>query len=178
MKIAIGILFGLGLAVAVMLVWPHFSKAEAGPNGGDVVPLSSGQAKAEVLANADTGEVMVHTWDKDLKTSQPVEAKPLMIGSGDQTIELQPHPTASDPSGFCSRFYGQAEWMRGGRMQHGWMSDGAGQSHHEFAMRHGWMGGQAHGSMWSDMGNHRRGMGNGMGAGMMGNGPGSGMRRE
>lgn len=42
--------------------------ASTGPNGGDLVPIKAGAAYAELLANADTGEVMVHTWDKDLKT--------------------------------------------------------------------------------------------------------------
>lgn len=37
--------------------------ALAGPNGGDIVPIKDGAAYAELLANADTGEVMVHTWD-------------------------------------------------------------------------------------------------------------------
>jgi hypothetical protein len=40
----------------------------AGPYGGDVVPIKAGTAYAELVANPDTGEVMVHTWDKDLKT--------------------------------------------------------------------------------------------------------------
>jgi hypothetical protein len=38
---------------------------------------------------------MVHTWNQNLKTSQPIEAKPLVIGSGDRTVELQPHPTVA-----------------------------------------------------------------------------------
>lgn len=87
-----------------------------------MVALSNGQAKEEVLANADTGEVMIHTWDRNLKSSQPIEKKPLVICSGDQTVELQPHPTPSDPPGFCSRFYGQADWFRGGQIHHGWLS--------------------------------------------------------
>ncbi|CAN5893043.1 hypothetical protein BH11VER1_BH11VER1_01310 [soil metagenome] len=156
---------GIGLLL-VTLTLPSCSKAEAGPNGGDVVPLNNGEAKAEVMANADTGEMMVHTWDQNLKSSKPIENKPLMFGSGDQTIELQPHPTATDPSGSCSRFYGQADWLRGGQVHHGWMG-GAGQSRHEFDWTHSWMGGAAHGPMWGEMGEHRRGM--------MGHGPGGGM---
>ena len=80
---------GIALLLAMMTL-QSCSKAEAGPNGGDVVPLN-GQTKAEVVANSETGEVMVHTWNQNLKTSQPIEAKPLVIGSGDQTVELQPH---------------------------------------------------------------------------------------
>ena len=166
MKVLTVAAMGIGLLLAVMTLQSCSSKAEAGPNGGDVVPLNNGQTKAEVVANADTGEMMVHTWDQNLKNSQPIENKPLMIGSGEQTISLQPHPTASDPSGLCSRFYGQADWLRGGQMRHGWMG-GAGQSRHEFAWNNCWKGGQTHGPMWNEMGAHRRGM--------MGRGPGGGM---
>ena len=113
MKILTGVLSGIGLLLAMMTL-QSCSSSKAGPNGGDVVTLNNGLAKAEVVANADTGEMMVHTWDQNLKNSQPIENKPLIIGSGDQTIALQPHPTASDPRGFCSRFYGQADWLRGG----------------------------------------------------------------
>lgn len=164
-KAIAGILMGIALLLVVMTM-PSCSKSEAGPNGGDVVALNNGLTKAEVVANADTGEMMVHTWDQNLKASQPIENKPLTMGSGDQTIELQPHPTASDPSGLCSRFYGQADWLRGGKVHHGWMG-GAGQSRHEFAWNNCWKGGQAHGPMWNEMGEHRRGM--------MGRGPGGGM---
>ena len=160
---------GIGLLLAVMTFQSCSSKAEAGPNGGDVVPLNDGKAKAEVVANAETGEMMVHTWDQNLKASQPIENKPLTMGSGDQTIELQPHPTASDPSGLCSRFYGQADWLRGGGVHHGWMG-GAGQSRQEFAWSNCWKGGQTHGPMWNEMGEHRRGM--------MGRGPGRGMGHQ
>jgi len=163
-----GILMGIALPLVVMTL-PSCSKAEAGPNGGDVVPLTNGQTKAEVVANTDTGEMMVHTWDLNLKASQPIESKPLTMGSGDQKIELQPHPTATDPSGLCSRFYGQADWLRGGGVHHGWMGD-AGQSRHQFAWNNCWKGGQTHGRMWNEMGEHRRGM--------MGRGPGGGMGHQ
>ncbi len=169
MKVLTVAVMGIGLLLAVMTFQSCSSKAEAGPNGGDVVTLNNGQAKAEVMANADTGEMMVHTWDQNLKASQPIENKPLTMGSGDQTIELQPHPTASDPSGLCSRFYGQADWLRGGGVHHGWMG-GAGQSRYEFAWNNCWKGGQTHGPMWNEMGQHRRGM--------MGRGPGAGMGHQ
>ncbi len=157
----------IALLLVVMGLPSCSSKAESGPNGGDVVTLNNGQAKAEVVANAETGEVMVHTWDRNLKTSQPLENRPLTMGSGDQKIELQPHPTASDPSGSCSRFYGQADWVRGGQVRNGWLA-GMGQTRHEFAWSNCWRGGQTHGQMWNEMGEHRRGM--------MGRGEG-GMRR-
>ncbi len=157
MKVFIGVLSGIGLLIAVMTL-QSCSSAQAGPNGGDIVALNKDQAKAEIVANADTGEVMVHTWDQNLKNSQPIENKPLMMGSGDQTVELQPHPTASDPSGFCSRFYGQADWLRGGQMHHGWLGGSADENRQEFPWNYCWKGGSAHGSMWTEMGEHRRGM--------------------
>lgn len=170
-KLSIGVLCGIGLFLATITLPSCSSKAEAGvgPNGGDVVSLSDAKAKAEVVANADTGEMMVHTWDQNLKTIKPIENKSLMIGSGAQTIELQPHPTATDPSGSCSRFYGQADWLRGGKVSHGWMS-GADQSRHEFAWNNCWKGGESHGPMWNEMGAHRRGM--------SGRGPGGGMGHQ
>ena len=167
MKVLFGILSGIGLTLAMMSM-QACSPTLAGPNGGDVVPLSSGQAKAEVVANADTGEVMVHTWDQNLKNSQPIANTPLVIGSDDKTIALEPHPTATDPQGSSSRFYGQADWLRGGHARHGWLADGAAQNRHEFAWSNCWKGGQTHGAMWNEMGEHRRGM--------RGNGPGAGMR--
>ena len=77
MKILIGVLSGIGLLMAMMTLQSCSSKA--GPNGGDVVTLNNGLAKAEVVANADTGEMMVHTWDQNLKHSQPIDNKPLII---------------------------------------------------------------------------------------------------
>ena len=172
-----GVLGGTGLLVA-MIALQACSKAAAGPNGGDVVSLKNGQVKAEVVANADTGEVMVNTWDNNLKNVQPIEGRQLVIGSGDKTVELQPHPTDTDPRGLSSRFYGQADWMRGGGLQHGWMA-GPGQDRLEFNWKHSWMGGQSHGEMWSQMGDHRRGMmGRGPNGGMMGQPPNGGMKHE
>jgi hypothetical protein len=156
MKVLFGFLGITGLLALMTL--QSCSSSKAGPYGGDVVPLNNGQAKAEIVTNANSGEVMVHTWDQDLKNSQPIENKPLVIGSGDQTVELQPHPAAGDPPGYCSRFYGQADWLRGGRVHHGWLSGGAGESRHEFPWNNCWSGGQAHDSMWKEMGEHRHGM--------------------
>lgn len=168
MKVETEVLSGILLLLAMMTL-QACSSAQAGPNGGDVVPLTNSQATAEVVANADTGEVMVHTWDQNLKNSRPIENKPMMIGSGDQKIELQPQPRATDPPGFCSRFYGQADWLRGGQTRHGWLS-GADQNRHEFAWNNCWRGGATHGPMWTEMGERRRGM--------MGDRPGVGMGRQ
>jgi hypothetical protein len=161
MKVSTAVLSGIGLLLA-MMIFQSCSSTQVGPNRGDVVTLDNG-AKAEIVANADTGEVMVRTWDQDLKNSQPVENKALMIGSGNQTVELEPHPAASDPSGSCSRFYGQADWLRGGQVRQGWLGGGADQDRHEFSWNNCWAGGAANGAMWNEMGEHRRGM---MGAGM------------
>jgi hypothetical protein len=139
--------------------------ASAGPNGGDLVPIKSGTAYAEFLANADTGEVLVTTWDKDLKTRQPIENEPITLGSGDKSVELTPHPIDTDPSGKCSRFYGEADWVRGGGIRDGWMHRGGTGDHRTFEWSRCWQGGQSHGSMWEEMGPHR-GMGR-MGPGHM-----------
>ena len=74
MKVLLEVLSGIALLLATMTL-QSCSKAEVGPDGGDVVPLN-GQTKAEVVANSETGEVMVHAWNQNLKTSQPIEAKP------------------------------------------------------------------------------------------------------
>ena len=142
-------------------------KAKAGPNGGDVVALSDGKTSAEVLANADTGEIMVHTWDHDLKSAHPVDARPLTIGADRKQLQLEPHPLASDPPGYCSRFYGRADWLQGGDVRHGWLSQsGIASERHDFQMTLGWKAGGLHGGMWSEMGGHGPGMGSGGHGGM------------
>ena len=141
--------------------------ASTGPNGGDLVPIKAGAAYAELLANADTGEVMVHTWDKDLKTPQPLNREPITLGSGDKSVELTPHPMDTDPAGRCSRFYGQADWVRGGDIRNGWMHGGGIGDHTEFAWQHCWQSGRAHSRMWEQMGRHHH-MGGGHGAGRQG----------
>ena len=55
MTVLTGALIGVTLLLAVMTFQSCSSKGEAGPNGGDVVPLNDGKAKAEVVANAETG---------------------------------------------------------------------------------------------------------------------------
>ena len=139
--------------------------AAPGPNGGDVVPIKNGSAFAEVVSNADSGEVIVQTYDEDLKTRHPIERQPIMVGSGEDTVALTPVPVETDPPGTCSRFYGQAEWVRGGRMREGWMhGGGTGANRQQFAWEHGWEAGRTHSGMWEAMGGHRR-MGPGHGPG-------------
>ena len=148
-----------GLVVGMLFVQSCSNGAKAGPNGGDVVALNDGKTSAEVLANADSGEVMVHTWDNDLKSARPVEARPLMMGADENQIQLEPHPLASDPPGYCSRFYGRADWLRGGKVHHGWLSySGSATGRQDFEWNHGWQAGKSHGPMWSEMGGHSPGM--------------------
>jgi hypothetical protein len=130
--------------------------ASTGPNGGDLVPIKGATAYAELIANADTGEVMVNTWDKDLQTKQPIEDKPITVGSGENSIELMPHAMGTDPSGTSSRFYGEADWVRGGGVRQGWMHGGGIGDHREFGWQNCWQAGRMHGSMWEEMGMHRR----------------------
>lgn len=168
MKLLVCASFTLSAVLCLGLLTSCSQKAIAGPNGGDVVPIQDGTARAEIVANAETGEVMVHTWDMNLKNHQPIEAVPMVVGSGNRTVELMPHPLPSDPSGRCSRFYGHAEWLHGGQIDHGWLQCcGSQATRHEFAWRNCWSGGRAHGAMWSEMGEHRPG---GMGHGPGGHG--------
>ena len=131
--------------------------ASVGPNGGDLVPIKGG-TYAELVSNADTGEVMVQTWDKDLKTRRPIEQRPITVGSGGNNVELTPHPTETDPPGTCSRFYGQADWARGAGIRQGWMQGHSTGDRQEFQWQHGWDAGRMQGRMWEEMGGHR-GMG-------------------
>jgi hypothetical protein len=170
--------FVTGLILAGLLAAAGCSQTatqptSAGPNGGDLVPIKGGSAYAELLANADTGEVLVNTWDKDLKTRRPIEKEPITVGSGDNSVELTPHPMDADPSGTCSRFYGEASWVRGGGVRHGWMHGGGTGGHHDFEWSGCWQGGRAHGPLWEEMGRHRR-----MGPGHMPGGPGHGPGHE
>ena len=166
-KTIIGIVIGIAIAAGVVLFFSGRG-ASAGPNGGDVVPFDNGKTYAELLTNSDKGEAMVHMWDKDLHSPSPIKSEPLAIGSGDNRVDLMPHPTQADPPGMCSRFYGEADWIRGGRIERGWLHhQGSEEQHHEFAWNRCWNAGRSNGSMWTDMGKHRRG-------GMGGMGPGSG----
>jgi hypothetical protein len=146
--VAAGILGIMGLT----LLLPGCSPAKAGPNGGDLIPLGEGTGNAEIIANEETGEVMIHTWDEALEKSKPVSAEPLSIESDGKSIELAPHPIASDPAGMCSRFYGQADWVRGGEIQHGSIhGPGIGHDRRHFNWSRCWEAGKSHNSMWSEM---------------------------
>jgi hypothetical protein len=168
--IIIGLIFA-GVFAAAGCSQTSTQSASAGPNGGDLVPIKGGNAYAELLANADTGEVLVNTWDKDLKTRRPIENEPITVGSDDKSVELSPHPMDTDPSGTCSRFYGEASWAHGGGVRRGWMHGGGTGNHHDFEWSRCWQAGQTHGRMWEDMGEHRH-MGPGYGPGGPGHGPG------
>jgi hypothetical protein len=126
-----------------------------GPNGGDVVAINDGTAKAEVLSNASTGEVIVQTYADDLQTRRPIERLPIAVGSDEHRIELTPHPVDTDAPGTSSRFYGQADWVRGGTIHHGWMEGGNGAGRQEFEWQHGWEAGRTQGRMWEAIGEHR-----------------------
>lgn len=119
-----------GLLVAVGCSQTTHQPTSAGPNGGDLVPIKGGATYAEVVANAETGEVLVNTWDKDLKTRRLIEKEPITVGSGNKSVELTPYPMDSDPSGTCSRCYGEANWVRGGGVHNGWMHGGGTGDHH------------------------------------------------
>ena len=154
------LLIVLGVAAAAgaaaFFLWPE-RRADAGPYGGDLVALDDGETYAEVLTNDKTGEVMTHFWEPDLKTPRPIENKPMTIGSEDHRLELMPHPTVKDSAGRCSRFYGQADWVRGGEIHHGWLQrPGDNSERRSFDWKRCWAGGRDHGSMWNEMEQHRR----------------------
>ena len=154
----IGSVFVVAVAISATGCSPTATQpASVGPNGGDVVPIRNGTAYAELLANADTGEVMVHSWDKDLKTRRPLEKESITVGSGEHRAELIPRPMDGDSPGMSSRFYGHADWMRGGNVHQGWMAmPGEGGQKHSFDWQGCWQGGKTHGRMWEEMGDHRR----------------------
>lgn len=159
--VAAGIGVGLVAALGAYLLFAGKS-ATAGPYGGDVVPIDKGAGYAELVANRDSGEVMVHTWDKDLATPRPIRAKPVTIGTDGSQVNLEPYPVRGDPPGYCSRFYGAAEWMRGGGHHRGWLRTGDDpDAHHNFGWERSWDAGKAQRGMWEEMAAHR-GMHRGM----------------
>ena len=152
MKTWVTLIMAAGLTMGMFFFQSCAAGAKAGPNGGDVVALNDGKTSAEVLANAESGEVMVHTWDNDLRSTRPVEAKPLTMGADDKQIQLEPRPLAGDPAGYCSRFYGHADWLRGGSVHHGWLNhSGTEAGRQNFAWDHSWQAGKSHGAIWSGM---------------------------
>lgn len=176
-RIIIGSAVSLAVIVGAYVLLSRNAVA-AGPYGGDVVSIDGGSGYAELVANANTGEVMVHTWDRDLKTVRAIDARTLTLGGDDGRAELHPHPMPGDPAGRASRFYGFAPWMHTSRPHRGWLmlGDGAA-SRFDFEWSNCWAGGASHGSMWEGMGEHRRmGPGSGRGSGEgHGPGPGSGV---
>jgi hypothetical protein len=152
-KYLIGAVAGVVIATGAFYLFLR-QPASAGPNGGDLVPLDGGTAYAELLTNAETGEAMVHTWDRDLKRSRPIPSEPLVLGSGEESVSLMPHPTHDDPPGSCSRFYGRADWLRGGGIRHGWLRHRGHGEGRQFGWGRCWDAGRSHGSMWGVMGGH------------------------
>lgn len=151
----------IGAVVAAVVVIAAYAvinrQASAGPYGGDLVPLDDGATYAEVLANQESGELMAHVWDKDLKTPHPITNEPITVGSDNSSVQLMPHPMPNDPVGTCSRFYGQADWVRGGGIHHGWLhTSGHTEHRQQFAWNRSWKGGQSHGKMWQEMQGHHR----------------------
>lgn len=136
------------------------SETKAGPLGGDVVPLEDGGVRAEVLANSETGEVVVRTWEPDADEPRPIAAEPMVVGQGDQSVALEPVPLETDPRGLCSRFYGQADWMRAGQFHTGWLTHGDAEAsmRHAFTCRHCWKAGREHAGGWRSMADHRERM--------------------
>lgn len=147
------ILVGMMVVASVAFAAACSTAAAAGPNGGDVVRIR-GNVVAEVIFNAETGEVIVQTFDRDLKQREPIDAQPLTVGSDQDTLTLMPHPISSDPPGTCSRFYGQADWVRGGRVRSGWVESQA-VSRQQFGWHHGWEAGRMDIRTWENMGEHR-----------------------
>jgi hypothetical protein len=148
-------IYGVTL-IGLMAVAACSRTAAAGPNGGDLVPIKGGTAYAELVSNADTGEMMVQTWDKDLRTRRAIEREPIIVGSGGNNVELEPHPTEGDAAGMSSRFYGQADWARGGGVHGGWMQGRGTGDRQEFQWHHGGEAGRTQSRMWEEMGEHRR----------------------
>ena len=144
---------------ATLLTACSKATAEVGPNGGDVVAVPNTSVKAEVIGNADTGEVVVRTWDGELKEPEPLAEEPLVLGEGDRRLELMPHAMADDPEGRSSRFYGRAEWLRGGSVDRAWIECcGSERGREQFGWSHGWEAGRSHGDMWREMRAHGEGM--------------------
>ena len=153
---------GFVLAGLVVLSGCSARPAPAGPNGGDLVPIKSATAYAEVLANERTGEVMAYIWDKDLQTPRPIEHAPIYVGSDDHSVELMPLAMQADPFGTSSRFYGDADWLHGGGIRQGWMHGGGTGDHQEFVWENCWRAGRMHSHLWEELGMRRhRGPGHG-----------------
>jgi len=163
MKKSTGIIYGTG-SVLILMTLLSCTSMQRGPYGGTVISLKSSHAKAEILADTASGAVLIYTWDIALKKNKPVHYKPFIIGSGDETVDLFPYPIAGDSTGYCSRFYGKAEWVRGGGMVYGWLGGGVEQVRHEFNWKNCLHAGKSLGSLFEKMDENK--------GGMMGNGSG------
>lgn len=147
-NLLIGFACGMVIALGVVYLWSRGSSS--GPYGGDLVPLGEG-AQGEVLANDETGEAVALIWDASLRHSHPIPDDPIVIGRGERTVTLRPHPRSDDPSGHCSRFYGQADWLKGGRSDHEWLEWNGHGMHHRFAGQGCWNSGPERRSLWHDL---------------------------
>jgi hypothetical protein len=169
MKACIGIISSTGLVLALTVV-NSCSSMQQGPNGGTIVSLKNSNAKAEILANAESGMIIVYTWDLALKKSRAISYKPLTIGSGEETVNLLPYPTADDSAGSCSRFFGKADWLRGGNVSYGRLGGGMEQIAHNFNWNKGLSAGKNLSSLFKKMDGNQ--------GGMMGDGSGGMMEKE
>jgi hypothetical protein len=147
----IGIACGLVIAAGVFAIW--IRAPSSGPHGGDLVPLE-GAGYGEVLANGETGEAIVLICDTALKRNHPISNDPIALGSGARTVVLMPRPLDDDPPGACSRFYGHADWLRGGSVRHGWLHWHGHGVHHRFAWAGCWDAGRARASLWPGVREH------------------------
>lgn len=149
------------VGLAALAVACSRTTAQVGPNGGDIVPLPGTSAKAEVIGNPDTGEVVVRTWDESVRGSEPLSDTAIEIGRDSRSAQLLAEPMPTDPPGQSSRFYGRVEWLRGGDMDTSWLRCCGQQRGGEFRWTHGWEAGRRHGDTWTEMRGHaeHRGMG-------------------
>ena len=154
--------------VLVLLALLSCFPTQKGPYGGSVVSLKSSHAKAEILADTGTGAVLIYMWDLALKKRKPVNYKPLLIGNGDETVDLLPYPIADDSAGYCSRFYGKAEWVHSGTGNYGWLGGGMEQIQHEFNWKNCLRAGESLGTLFDKMDENQ--------GGMMGDGTGDMMK--
>jgi hypothetical protein len=127
-----------------------------GPNGGAVAAISGDTVYAELLADSSTGALLVQTFDRDLQTRRPIGSTSLTVGTGEHRIALRARPTDQDPAGTSSRFYGEADWVRGGDGSRGWIQGLGPGGRHEFDWQPGWEAGGRYGHMWEELEGHGR----------------------
>lgn len=91
----------------------------------------------------------------DLKMQRVVFIPPAIApGHQEHGPAPRPVPLDSDPSGLCSQFYGEADWVRGGAFNTAGYTEAI-RAHRTFDWSRCGQGGQ-HGHMWEEMGTHRR----------------------